>query len=160
MKKTRLICLLLCLSFLLCGCDPTWWSCGEVLQEEVAKVELIYYYCAEATVHAYTGFGDEKVLPFDSQKAEVLETLSQDKQEEFLVDLAICRLWAGAEYADSPSGFSLRLTYSDGSFAVISVLGTLICHYAANGEVLRVIGAPIDLAKYYELIREHFETKI
>lgn len=163
MKKTIAICFLLCILISLCGslcgCDPTWYTYNDFDLSDVTKVELVYYHFEDATVYNYIGSSTKKILPFDFEKMEIIETLSNEKKEEFLKDLAPLQTWS-AHHADSPSGFSLLLTYSDNSFMIISVLGNFVCRYNAQGKILDVIGEPVASAGYYALIRKYFDAKI
>ena len=159
MKKIAIICLLLCLSLSLCGCDPTWYTYGDFSLTDITRIELVYYHFEDAVVYNYIGRSTEKILPFEFEKMEVLETLPDESVGDFLEELAPLRVWSGY-HANSPSGFSLRLTYGDGSFLLVSILGSFVCHYDATGEIRRVIGEPVSSYGYYKIIREYFNIKI
>ena len=127
MKKRSFIALLLVvlLSFFV-GCEqPHWVRLSKERVEDVVEIQLIYYRNPEALK---IGEQDTRTIPFDFEKMEIIEIMSEEKAEVFLYAFDEVEFEYDYEPHDSPNGYSLRLLFGNGDFMIISFD---ICHYSA-----------------------------
>lgn len=119
-----------------------------VFEETVVRVELIDYdnpdmtelYCPTIFHHVE----QDKIRDFDFNKMTVLETLPEDRLEEFLGDLTFSETGAflmdPKVYYDSPQGLCTRIVYESGAFEIISYDETFAGSFDADGHVRLFIG--------------------
>ncbi len=102
------------------ACDPSPFSFDyEELVQTVESVELIRYDNPEAK--EYLNIKKSELCPFDFEKMEILQTLPEAAEEDFLYSFVIGTSAAvGGRVMDSPSGLCIRLVYENGSFEVFS----------------------------------------
>ena len=162
MKKLSII----LLSFFFCigltACDPGRYLHFADLVDEIVAVELIYYDNPNAKVIS-TFFSTRSVQRFNSKKMEIIEELNGDRLEDFLQDLSGIEAWTGWSHSNSPFGISLKITYSNDEFEVVSDDGvslTFFARYNSKGRLVMNIGGFNDRSDFADLVNNHFETQI
>ena len=148
------------LMLFLAACDPgLFFFDYEELVQTVDRVELIRYYNPDAKEH-FDAKGT-KFHPFDFEKMEILQTLPEEKKEDFLFSVATdTTSLVGSRVMDSPSGLCIRLVYENGDFEILSAdeeedsaEHTYAGSFFENGEVNRFIGRILGISR---LIDEYF----
>ena len=147
-KKSAILIILLISILSFTACDP---GHGKIYKEQfecVVEVQLISYDNPDQKVRNFN-WGNAHIydlVDLDLSKIEVIESLSNEKREEF-ADLMV-----GREYfldyhdVDSPDGYCVRILYEDGSFMLISTpLGkSYFGKYDSSGKATYVFGdAPL-----------------
>ena len=135
MKKTISCIMIICVLVSLGGCvwDPASYLFDyDELKEQIATVELINYENDEPEKID----DDSKILPYDFNKEEVLETLAVDKIDDFTLDLSEIR------------------------FMDYSVAYGLVEVFDSNGYPIERIGEPESRKDYVALVNKYFEYKI
>ena len=163
MKKiaVALIAIVFCLS--LVACDPAfnYFDRTGVGEAEVASVQLIDYDASDITELQWW---KQYIFPslwwhplsFDENKCTVIETLNEDKKEDFINNLKDSGGYLFYYKYNSPKGMCLKITYSDGNFLIIGLdLWGYVGEYAADGSCGQYYGA----SNLYPagLINDYFE---
>ena len=163
MKKTISYIMIICVLVSLSGCawDPASYLFDyDELKERIATVELINYENDEPEKID----DDSKILPYDFDKEEVLETLVVDKINDFVTDLSDIRFLDYSSFAKEPAGICIKITYKDGKFIIITstlmdVAYGLVEVFDSNGYPIEYIGEPRDRDEYVALVNKYFEHK-
>ena len=164
MKKTISYIMIICVLVSLGGCvwDPASYLFDyDELKERIATVELINYENDEPEKID----DDIKILPYDFNKEEVLETLAVDKIDDFTLDLSEIRFMDYSDFAKEPVGICIKITYKDGKFIIITstlmdVAYGLVEVFDSNGYPIERIGEPESRKDYVALVNKYFEYKI
>ena len=164
MKKTISYIMIICVLVSLSGCawDPASYLFDyDELKERIATVELINYENDEPEKID----DDSKILPYDFDKEEVLETLVVDKINDFVTDLSDIRFLDYSSFAKEPAGICIKITYKDGKFIIITstlmdVAYGLVEVFDSNGYPIERIGEPESRKDYVALVNKYFEYKI
>ena len=137
MKKALVLFLLFGLLFVT-GCDPaSFYYDYEEFELTVESVEIIDYDNDDA-VEVFES--RDKVKAFDFSKMTVIDVISTEKTNDFLLELSqITFLYVWRHY-DSPKGECVKINYKDGSFDIISCDVTFSCQYDKSGNVKKFIG--------------------
>jgi hypothetical protein len=152
MKKLLVFVLVFCL-FSLVSCDPgSFWFNHDELTENVKSIELIEYN-NDAAEKLFNN--TDKVLPFDFDKMEIIETLSDEKKEIFIDDISNQRFLLVWEHLNSPQGRSVKITYQNGDFDILCCNVQFSCQYDSTGTVKKVIGHTVGA----ELPNKYFITQ-
>ena len=159
-KVTMCVCIFLLL-LVLTACEPDkFYFDYDELKESVVRVEYIYYDNPNATTfNEFLANEQERLLPFDFEKMEVREVLSDEKLDDFFKDLSEYDFKMGWKHLDSPQGDSIRIVYENGDFEVLCCAGknwkgSYSGSFYANGEVKRFIGwgiVPKFMEKWFDL---------
>ena len=136
-----------------------------VFEEVVVRVELIDYENTDVTeLYCPTIFHhveQDKICDFDFNKMTVLETLPDERLEEFLSDVTFSSsgvfLTDPKVYYDSPQGLCTRIVYESGAFEIISYDETFAGSFDADGNVRRFIGECIGGEELVEDYFSYFE---
>ena len=163
MKKTISCIMIMCVLVSLGGCvwDPASYLFDyDELKEQIATVELINYENDEPEKID----DDSKILPYNFDKEEVLETLVADKINDFVTDLSDIRFLDYSSFAKEPVGICIKITYKDGKFIIITstlmdVAYGIVEVFDSNGYPIEYIGAPADRDEYVALVNKYFEHK-
>lgn len=162
MKKVFAVMLLFSLVFIMVACEPEMYFFDkQELLENTKRVELINY----CTYDIYEIDSEDEILPFDFEKMEVLETLEPSKYNDFFQELSDIQVHYDLTYSNTSLGISLKITYKNDNFVVIS--GTRIndivyggvTHYNAQGEVIDFYGQSMYL-RVIDLVNQFFEIEI
>lgn len=118
--RKRFFMLVLCiLTFVFSACEPAMAFIPKELLDKTTEIQLIYYNNPDAKKISNSA---EAVIPFDIEKMEIIEVLSEEKEKEMLDYMKPrsleCHVEAGD--VDSPNGFAYRMVFDDGSYMVIS----------------------------------------
>ena len=159
MKKRSFIALLLVVFLLFfTGCEPHWEYLSKERVEDVVEIQLIYYRNPEALE---IGKQDTRTIPFDFEKMEIIEIMSEEKAEVFLYNLDGHSFWHDHEPHDSPNGYSLRLLFGNGDFMILSFD---ICHYSAifdkDGNLIEFYGQSMFDTDGWGGVNSFFSTTI
>lgn len=169
LKALATLCVLLLTTCLMTSCQPPFTSLDYFeISEGLSQIFLISYDNGQAAKIGY----EEKALPYDLSKEHVLEILDNTKHEEFLsllCDQPIKDLTKKenreVRFQDRPIGQCIKLTYTDGSFAIYSSDNYFNVMFDENGIAKTRAGR----FKYYDggddlsfrdLIEKYFETYI
>ena len=135
--------------------------------EDVISIELIQYDNAEHN-HFASWVPDhfDKLLPFDTANATVLETLPTEKISEFC-DAFLKTDILDTYYAyNSPKDVCIRLNYANGNFLIIwanyieNSYSGYIGEYASDGTVLSFWGSFSALRYYTDLVEQYFDYRL
>ena len=83
----------------------------------------------------------DKVKNFDFSKLNVIETLDNENNNEFLLKFSKIEFMLVWRHLDSPKGESIKINYIDGSFDVICYRVQFSCQYDKFGNVKNFIGS-------------------
>ena len=118
MKK--LFILVLCiLTFVFSACEPVSGYLPKELLDEAVELQLIYYDNPEVKK---MGGAEERIIPFDFEKMEIIEVLSEEKEREMLEyeRNLILQCFLEESEVDSPNGYAFRMVLENGDFLLIS----------------------------------------
>ena len=122
--------------------------------------------CNYVRVKYGNGFNKVKDLPFDTDKASVVESLPTEKIPEFLDAFSKTDILHTYYAYNSPKDICIRLNYENGDFLIIwadyarGSFGGYIGEYSANGEVLSFWGSFSALDYYEELVNNYFDYNL
>lgn len=85
------------------------------LQKTVISVELIEYNAADARMTR----SKKDVGTFDFDKSETLQTLEQDRIDEFIRAFSKIKFFENEGFPNTPIGQCIKLTYTNGDFMVV-----------------------------------------
>ncbi len=158
-----LVSILLATVAVLTACDPESFH---LYDTDIVSVELFTY--DNPNPKTVRKVGD--VLPIDPDKMEILETLDTDRTAEFAERLSGMSFLLYSPYSDQPTGVSIKVTYGDGSYAIISsnpVDGGKYKYdynynvtFDSDGNITQVMGYRQGVDSYENLVNDFFETKI
>ena len=141
----------------LTGCDPSpYYYSYEDLNSNVISIELINYVNNDA-VELFEK--RDRVKNFDFSKLNVIETLDNENNNEFLLEFSKIQFMMVWRHLDSPKGESVKINYKDGSFYVICLYVQFSCQYDKSGNVKFFIGSGGG-NQLKELVRESFYKKV
>jgi len=169
MKKIRKMILIVLTIFstcLLIACDYEYYLYHEHIRQntEVVQIDLINYNNPINTENPSVN------TAIDIEKLVILETLSVDDNESFLIELSeIGGLSSKLEQTiSSPSGSGILLSYQDGGFTLITVTKIndsdciFVGHYDENANIEGFYGIswPDMIGDFRDLILKYFNTEI
>ena len=142
----------------LSACDPANYSYSyEDLKDSVSVVELIHYDNPDAV----TLFEErDKVIPFDFNKAEVIETLETGQIDDFLNDFSEILFLMYWRHSDSPNGTSIRIFYENGDFEIVSYKAVYAGKFDSDGNVKEFIGGLASRGSFISLVNTYFNTEL
>ena len=165
-KKTlAMILLLVTLCFCLTACDPPqFYHDYEDLIAKVVGIELINYSnLNEKTIDTFNDKNPEKrILPFEFDKMEMVETLPPEKFADFLQDFSEIFIVARWNHPNCSNGLSIRLIFDDATFKVISknsVDRCFIALYDENGNVIEYVGG-MDTYSFNPIVNKYFSMQV
>lgn len=155
MKKLGMILSIIIVFVSLVACDPANFRYDyEELENSIVQVELINY----DNPGAKELFEKRnKVISFDFDKMEIIETLSEEQVSNFLTDLIDVDFMMVWKHLDSPQGLSIRMIYNNNDFEIISCNVRYAGSFYSDGQVKRFIGTSIGIE---ELVNKYFTTQI
>ena len=168
MKKITVLLTILVVLSCLCAfaaCDPSEVYLDSEYLDGIVSVELVNY-DNPGQKHFFSWVPDHTadLKPFDSSKLTVVGTLDEDQISDFLETLSECPILDRYYAFDSPNGFCLRLTYSNGDFIIVncyqqSFVG-YIGKFTPDGDVAQFIGCFVSRKCFETLVNDYFQTKI
>ena len=157
MKKIIVLFLFMINLITLAGCDPSsYYYSYEDLNSNVISIELINY-ANNDDVELFEK--RDRVKNFDFSKLNVIETLDNENNNEFLLELSKIEFMLVWRHLDSPKGESIKINYKDGSFDVICYYVQFSCQYDKSGNVKNFIGSGGG-NQLKELVGESFYKKM
>ena len=167
MKKKRFLILLVVICCVLSACDPGVYPIDREALDHVVSIELIEYDNPDQKQFiTWVLKRFDKLIPFDSAKATVLETLPTEKIPDFLDSFSKTDILSAYYVYDSPKDICLRLNYENGDFLIIwanyaeSFYGGYIGEYSSDGTVLSVCGSFSSLYNYMDLVHKYFSLSL
>ena len=164
MKKIKIfmvsILVVLCLS--LTACDPaSFYFDYDELKEKVTTVELISY----NNINLKMVKDESKVLPFDFDKMEIVETLESKQRESFLSELSKIYFHVSdnlTKYSNSATGISIRIIYASGDFVVIcsNTDSNFVGGFTAHGHVGELMARFTSHQDFVDIVNKFFDTQI
>lgn len=168
MKKLTMIMIIVLFCFSLVACEPIFGHMGTIQENfEISSVELISYDNPDRLVvrHGLIAIfvRPADYAPFERDKCTLIETLSEEKKEEFFERMGPISIINGdySEY-NSPNGICLKITCSDGSFFVFENTDkkeTFGAKYSADGGFDWYWGEP-DPTSITSLINDFFNYQV
>ena len=156
MKKQMLIFVLTPILFLLFACRPFHsFMTHEELMDNILCVDLINYNNPDLKK---SGTDPDKLIPFDFTKMEIIETLKEERIDNFLYELSRFP-FAEGRYFDSPQGESIRLLYNNGDFIIISCKAKYAGSFYKDGNVKKFLGYYHN-SELRKLINNNFDSKV
>lgn len=162
MKRILALALIISIAVsILTACDPEGFC---LYDTDIVSVELFTY--DNPNPKTVKKVGD--VLPIDPDKMEIIETLDPDRTAEFADRLSDILFLLYSPYSDQPTGVSIKVTYGDGSFAIVSSHWFGENKYAYNynvkfdpdGNITQVMGYRQGRGSFENLVNDFFETQI
>ena len=168
MKKIAFLMAFLLLFCCFCACDPNWYAIdGEKLKNDVVSIDLIEYENPnQKKFSSWVPDQFDKLVPFESANATVLETLPAEKTEELIESLAGAEILETYYVYDSPKDICLRLNYENGDFLIVwanyaeNSHAGYIGEYGADGKVLSFWGSFSALSGYKDLVNQYFTYQL
>ena len=159
MKRRLSILLIIVICCMLSACDPISYNYFNDKAAEVVAVELINYDNPKAKV-INTFISTIRVQRFNFAKTEIIGAIGEDQLDDFLLDLSKVRIWTGWVHSNSPTGISLRITYSNGDFEVASSHAEnrlpFFARYNSKGKLKKYLGSFQSNKEFEELINKYF----
>ena len=167
MKKILSAILIAITCALISACDPGTFMIDRDSLDSVITIELIEY--KNSNQNHFTSWVPnhfDELLPFDTDKASVVESLPKEKNAEFLDAFSKTHILHTYYAYNSPNDVCIRLNYENGDFLIIwanyarGSFGGYIGEYSANGEVLSFWGSFSALDYYEELVNNYFDYNL
>lgn len=140
------------------ACDPVRYRYDyEGLRKSVVSVELMEY---KATTVKMTQKKSD-IDMFDFDKSETVQTLEPSKIDDFLRAFTKVEFFKYEEFASTPIGRCIKLTYSNGDFLVaIGYRKGGVCYsgthlYDENGNIKEVVGYMSNADAFFK-VRDDF----
>jgi hypothetical protein len=165
-KKILRLTLIFTFIFSCSACDYEYYLYHENIRKEtrVSFIELINYNNPDAQNNPLEKY------PFNVEYIEILEALSTDSVDGFLIELSeIGRLSSkGKNILNSPNGIGIRLTYHDNGFTLITVTvvngedSIFVGHYDASANIEGYYGISLQemIDDFRVFVNEYFITQI
>lgn len=157
-----IVTILFCLNLI--ACDPVSYHYkNDELINNVVAVELIDYDNTEIKNITPKLFEKRaKVIPFDFNKMEIIETMISEKIDDFLE--CFCEInflrYGGLTYSNSPNGISIKITYKNGDFEIVSYNAFYAGRFDSEGNVKEFVGGIESSIDFKNLVNQYFETRI
>ncbi len=167
MMKRFLCFILIILSLLFSACDPGHLPIAQESLQNVTSVELISYENQQQK-HFLSWVPNhfDELAPFDHTLVTILETLPEEKVDDFLQSFSETEILHTYYAYDSPKGICIRVNYTDGHFLIIwanyfeNSFAGYIGEYLPDGTVLSFWGSFSGLFYYTDLVNLYFDCKI
>ena len=167
MKKNALIvfCMLVCI--ILCSCDPGTFIIQDEYLENVISIELIEYNNPNQD-HFNSWVPDQfdDLKPFMLNNYKILETLPEEKINEFKESFKKTDILHTYYAYDSPNDICIKLNYSNSNFLIIwsnykeGRYSGYIGEYSLDGTVVSFWGCFSSLTYYEGLVNDYFSTEL
>ncbi|WP_251617561.1 hypothetical protein [Pumilibacter muris] len=165
MLKKIITLMLLCLIAFGCfACTPPNHFDYDNLKKGVTKVELIK--CAESEEQSVyyprksSNVSNNKYIPFKFENMEIVETLAEEKVDDFLRIYSEIRFLYAEEEMNMPEGWCVRLVFED-AFHVISLDVNFVGIFTSEGLHIQRMGSETIPEEYRDiLVNNFFETQI
>ena len=158
MKKLFTVSAIILVVLSLAACDPAhYYYDYEDLKSDVISIELINYNNPDVKELFEKR---DKVISFDIEKMEIMETLSDESFNDFLLYFSKILFLEYWRHADSPNGTCVRIVYEDGDFEIVTHEVVYAGRFDAEGNVKKFIGGLSGKASFVSLVNNFFETKI
>lgn len=158
MKKIIVVLALALVVLSLTACDPAHYNYNhEELKNNVVRVELINYDNPDAKELFEKR---DKVIAVNLDKIEVVETLSEDKVNDFLLDFSKILFLEYWRHSDSPRGTCVRIVYENGDFEVVSHEVVYAGRFDSEGNVVEFVGGLSGRNNLINLVNKYFITQI
>lgn len=165
----RMICLfsIAILCCFLCSCDTGSASIDRESLNNITSVELIQYDNPDQK-HFSSWVPDQfdQLVPFDSAKVTVIETLPSEKTADFLDAFSKTDILHTYYAYNSPKDICLRLNYKNGNFLIVwanyaeNSYAGYIGKYSSDGTVLDFWGSFSALSYYKDLVNQYFDYNL
>ena len=155
--------LMFCLS-IFSACTPPMYDLKyDDLKNEILSVELINYNSEKKRADKRTA-----IMNYNFNYETVIETISQENLQSFLVDFSQIVYNGQCEnFPATPVGTCLKLTYNDGSFAIVFYIFDKIWHgyhnyysgltqYSQDGKYIEQFDDISSKTAYCELLEKYF----
>lgn len=161
MKKFYVIFLIVIVS--LCGCvtDPAtyYFDAGDIINQ-ATKIQLVI---CENNNPVNVNVKEDTVLLFDIGNVRIIETLEQEKIDEFAYELSTITFHKEMKSVNSPTGYTILIYMQNQELIVLSctVINDIAYGMAAvfsnDGSFVRHIAQFADEPKFKRLINNYFE---
>lgn len=163
MKNFKITIVFLCILPILAACEPEMYFFDyNFLSEETVKIELIEYYTDDIDQIK----SEDEILSYDFNNEEILDTLDLNENGDIFQDLSNIEFHRTVNFSKTPIGISLKITYSNGNFAVISSelidnigYGGAIL-FDSSGNVIEFLGNFATRQQFVDLVNRYFDTPI
>ena len=144
----------------LVSCEPEmYYFDSDILSVETTRIELIEY----STDEIQRIESEDEIASYDFNNEEVLEVLDLTENVDIFADLSNIEFHKTVDYSKTPIGISLKITYNNGSFTVISSklidninYGGAIS-YNSSGDVVEFLGNFAERQQFIDLINKYFD---
>lgn len=145
-----------------CVSDPeSFYFYYEELKEKVIAIELINYDNSDVKIVKKK----DDILSFDFDKMEVLQVLEVEKTESLLLDLSKIHFHVSdnlTKYSDSTSDMSIKITYTNDDFLIISLnsKSNFIVKFNKDGSVGNLVLRFTDNKDFADLMKKFFAVEL
>lgn len=161
MKK--LYAVLLIIIVLLSGCDPgCYYFDADEIADQAVKIQLVI--CENPSPQKII-VKEDTVLYFDVEDAEIVETLENEKIEEFAKDLSTVTFHIENESVNAPIGYAVLIHMQNQEIIVLScttINGVgygMAAAFSIDGNFLRHIACFADAPKFRRILAKYFELQ-
>ncbi|MBQ9849007.1 MAG: hypothetical protein IJO64_08125 [Clostridia bacterium] len=163
MKRAVILLLSAVICCFTCACDPGGYIIDREELNDVVSVELIEYKNEEQK-HFASWVSDkfDQLVPFELDNATVIETLPEEKNDEFLDAFSSTDILHTYYAYNSPKDVCLRLNYENGDFLIIwanyaeNSYAGYIGEYSSDGAVISFWGSFSSPDYYTDLVNDYF----
>lgn len=165
-KLLVIIFLLTIFCLIFTACDPGEYSFDyDELKENITSVELVNYDNQnQKSFFSWVLDKSSQLAPLNINKLTVLEKLNTDNMSEFLFQLSKVDFLYKYYAYNSPKGISIKLTYKNNDFLIISCnypsFAGYVGQYNSNCKVVEFIGCFASSFDFRYLVNTFFETQI
>ncbi len=160
-KRFSALCLLLCVSILLCGCDPSeFYFDYQAMKADTISIELITY---DNDLSNIIEVKKDSKLIFDSSKVISSKQLNENLTDDFLRDLSKITFHLLNDSTLEPVKECTKINMSDGSFVILSCtlvdkIGySMVAEFDSNGNFVKHIAFFADRPSYERMISKYFK---
>ena len=163
MKTYKIIIMLFSILPLLMACEPEMYFFDDnYLLEETVKIELIEYDTDDIDQIK----SEDEILPYDFNNETIIDTLDINENSDIFQEISNIEFHRTVKYSRTPIGISLKITYRNGDFAVISSelidninYGGAIL-FDSSGSVIEFLGNFATRQQFVDLVNRYFDTSI
>lgn len=163
MKTYKIIIMLFSILPLLTACEPKMYFFDDnYLLEETVKIELIEYDTDDIDQIK----SEDEILPYDFNNESIIDTLDINENSDIFQEISNIEFHRTVKYSRTPIGISLKITYRNGDFAVISSelidninYGGAIL-FDSSGSVIEFLGNFATRQQFVDLVNRYFDTSI
>ncbi len=167
MKKIICFLCLVVLTLSFGACDPSTIHASPEYLSDITSIELIEYTNPEQKhFHSWVPDHSDDLVPFDFSKMTVLETLPEERHEDFCTAFSQADILLTYYAYDSPADVCIKANHENGDFLIIwanykrGSYGGYVGEFTQDGSVKYFWGCFSALPTYENLVNDFFTYQI